>query len=369
MRKHIIAGIVLVLICAILSACTINGIAFVDNSETVSVDPVISADETIHIGKYYTANELIEMTHEHQFIEIETKKPTCTKFGYIMSKCSCGEEILKNLDVLEHNYSLVETVNSTQNTNGYKLYSCTQCGNNYKNILPLLPTAMETDKCGTSLLEKALPHAMIYDVMTGILNLYHQHPAQYSNESLYIMPKDVHYIKVQQALIGPYRYIGGQLPYAANQDGNIRVWYIPELDAKVNIAYQKAYSVLKELGINNNMTQKEAITRINNWLCDNKNYDYAAIDDISRRDTSIYNSMMGRKGICENYAVAFQILCLAAGIECHYYGSSSMNHGWNKVYFSDGSYRWVDVTWNDSENNRTKYLLITDDQLLKDHSW
>lgn len=85
------------------------------------------------------------------------------------------------------------------------------------------------------------------------------------------------------------------------------------------------------------------------------------------------------------------MLCLGAGIECHYYPSKTMNHAWNLVYFDDGTSYWVDVCWNDvqyqlpngtivetSVSNgvpsasvkrlRESYLLITTEKLLIDHT-
>ena len=121
--------------------------------------------------------------------------------------------------------------------------------------------------------------------------------------------------------------------------------------------------ILQGLNINSNTTQKEAIIRINRYLCENSYYEY----DESKRDGYPYASIMNEGKVCHNYALAFQMLCLHAGIECEYYASDTMNHAWNKVYCSDGTYYWVDVCWNDGKDI-TKYLLLTTEQLLTTHS-
>ena len=65
--------------------------------------------------------------------------------------------------------------------------------------------------------------------------------------------------------------------------------------------------------------------------------------------------------------MAFQALCLAAGIECEYIEVLEMNHAWNKVTFSDGSHLWVDTTWNDCHMDAERYLLLTDAEMAETH--
>lgn len=292
---------------------------------------------------------------------------TCEKNGYIIYDCSCGIKIQEQINKINHNYVKVSS------NADFITYKCSNCGDSYDKKIEK-KSAMETDLCGESLIEKILPHAKYSELMTLIFDLYHSHYAEDDYDSKIVLPDGMHYVQAQQSFFGPYRYIGENIHFIGGNspDGKptVRVYCKAREDEEAQIVYSEAQKILKQLNIDNTTTQKEAITRINSWLCKQKEYDYAALDDVTRRNSSMFYSLFNKEGVCANYAVAFQILCLSAGIECHYYSSSSMNHAWNKVYFSDGSYRWVDVTWNDNDNPAkwSKYLLITDEQLLKDHT-
>ena len=108
------------------------------------------------------------------------------------------------------------------------------------------------------------------------------------------------------------------------------------------------------------------------------------------RNSSVYYAVFAPGANCYSYSMAFQMFCMVAGIECHYYPSQTMNHAWNIVYLGDMMF-WVDVTWNDVkyqlpdgtvveasvenglsaakvEKLRTSYLLIITEQLLEDHT-
>ena len=137
----------------------------------------------------------------------------------------------------------------------------------------------------------------------------------------------------------------------------------------------------------------DAIYLINNYICESRVYGYGNFqyNTAEYRYSSTYYSIFAREANCYNYAIAFQMLCLGCGIECHYYPSQTMNHAWNQVYFDDGNSFWVDTCWNDAQYKfsngtivetsvangvpadkvkkyREMYLMITTEQLLKDHT-
>ena len=186
-----------------------------------------------------------------------------------------------------------------------------------------------------------------------------------------------------------YQYLSYYMPISVFMEDGAYYLY-SYYDKEANEALQKCYervdSILAELKINKNTTQRDAIKRISNWLCMQKQYQYTGT-----KDNSPLYSIMGNKGTCNNYSIAFQMLCLGAGIKCSYYMSNTMNHSWNKVYFSDGTALWVDSCWNDAidknskgeiidisvENGyaaekvdrmRSRYLLIDTQTLLKNHT-
>ena len=97
--------------------------------------------------------------------------------------------------------------------------------------------------------------------------------------------------------------------------------FYKDSEAEIQEAYKYAQQIIKDLGITKNTLQRDAIEKINNFICEQKayNYDFA-------RDTSIKASIKRDVGVCLNYATEFQILCLVAGIECYQYHSTEMNH-------------------------------------------
>lgn len=316
--------------------------------------------------------ETEETKHTHKFKFLESIQATCGINGSLIYECECGEKHKENTPALEHIYSLFNNVPASYTSYGYKEYKCSNCGDTYKDMIPMLKSTSQTDMCVKSLLEKPLPHAANYDMMKVVLDMYHNQYGRYDDEGLYKVANELEYAKLQTSLLTSYHYIAYSLVFYGTiaPDGSpaFRVWYDSEVGAQNEQAYIYARQILNELGIDSSITQKDAIVKINDWICKHKSYDYSILDNPELVDGSIYTSFMSEKGVCANYAVEFQVLCLMSGIECHYYASSKMNHAWNKVVFSDGSHLWVDVTWNDTDNT-TKYLLITDEQLLKDHSW
>jgi hypothetical protein len=82
--------------------------------------------------------------------------------------------------------------------------------------------------------------------------------------------------------------------------------------------------------------------------------------------------------ICDGYSNATAALLRAAGIETQYISSQAMNHAWNHVY-TGGSWKFLDVTWDDPVNFSTwhdngpsyirynYYLLTTMDGVDGDH--
>ena len=99
---------------------------------------------------------------------------------------------------------------------------------------------------------------------------------------------------------------------------------------------------------------------VNNWLCDHMTYD---LNYYRTRDALL----IGR-GRCQGYANAYKNLMNTAGIPTDYisgYGKGQ-SHGWNRVLIN-GAYYYVDVTWNDTSGNYSKYLLMSEADINRDH--
>ena len=70
--------------------------------------------------------------HTHQYTA-KVVKPTCTKGGYTVHTCSCGDSYTDSKTApCEHSYDK-ETVKPTMWQQGYTVYTCTVCSDSYKD--------------------------------------------------------------------------------------------------------------------------------------------------------------------------------------------------------------------------------------------
>lgn len=108
-------------------------------------------------------------------------------------------------------------------------------------------------------------------------------------------------------------------------------------------------------GITNDMSDYDKAVAINNYIC--KVVDYAYENGVD--DRAAYSACLSYgKAICTGYAHAFDCLCTMAGIYSNQVGGTAggASHAWNYVLIGDTKY-WIDVTFNDSNNNA--YLMST----------
>lgn len=66
------------------------------------------------------------------------------------------------------------------------------------------------------------------------------------------------------------------------------------------------------------------------------------------KNQTIYAVLMTPEAICASYAIAFNAMANAVGVDSLVTLSDS--HAWNTVKFDDGNYYFVDVCWNDMDN-------------------
>ena len=117
-----------------------------------------------------------------------------------------------------------------------------------------------------------------------------------------------------------------------------------------------------DMGINEYTTQKDAVTKINNWMINYLTYELSA--------NNPYQAYLNKKANCDGYARLFERFCKVIGVECIWEsGEVKTNgtygaHAWNKVKL-DGTWYYIDVCWNDS-SNPNRYLLST--TLWNDHT-
>ena len=216
---------------------------------------------------------------------------------------------------------------------------------------PSAPPAIKTDMCGESLIGQALPH-IAYPGFAQLVIDRTKTPHSVFDKVVtdgIPVPTPGEPNDVVEYILTHYQYLLRDISYSyplLNGSDVFLVCATQEHIDKANAVYAEAERIIEFLDIDETVTQEEAIIRINAYICENKSYEY----DEEKVDRSTYNSMFGNTGVCHNYAIQFQILCLTAGIECHYVVNENASHAWNEVYFSDGTYRLVDVTWNDGRS-------------------
>lgn len=115
----------------------------------------------------------------------------------------------------------------------------------------------------------------------------------------------------------------------------------------------------------NGMTEYKKELYFNDYICENTDY-----LEQGRLTHTAYGSLIEGKALCEGYSRAFKLLCNKAEIECELIlgEANGESHMWNCVNI-DGKHSYVDVTWNDREDDcKYLYFNITDKQLSYDHT-
>lgn len=142
---------------------------------------------------------------------------------------------------------------------------------------------------------------------------------------------------------------------------------------------KEAEMVLSEI-TDDKMSDYEKELAIHDWIILNNVYDDDHLSPISGRenddDSSPYGVLINKMSICKGYAVTFELLCRMSGIECRtlsQYEKKVISHAYNCVKI-EGSWYYVDITWNDNDNTTNKdnishkYFNMTDRQMEFNHN-
>lgn len=102
-----------------------------------------------------------------------------------------------------------------------------------------------------------------------------------------------------------------------------------------------------------------------------KNVDTINLDNNNPDTYTAYGALVNKVSVCEGYVRAFQMLLNGLGVECVGVIGESQNqmHIWNAVKL-DGSWYYVDPTWDDQEQTYARHLYcnVNKDYLLEDHT-
>lgn len=85
-----------------------------------------------------TQNSPVETTAcIHDYKQVNLREPTCTEKGSTTFSCTiCGNEYTEDLPLKEHNYSEASRVDATKTETGLVVYRCTVCGDSYDETIP-----------------------------------------------------------------------------------------------------------------------------------------------------------------------------------------------------------------------------------------
>lgn len=106
--------------------------------------------------------------------------------------------------------------------------------------------------------------------------------------------------------------------------------------------------------IDENMAEKEKSDAIIQYVVDNIEYDYVALEDeelCTEYNLFALKYALQGIGVCRNYSALTNVLMLEAGINCYEIGSG--DHIWNLVEL-DNEFYWLDTTWLDDGSDDIK---------------
>lgn len=98
-------------------------------------------------------------------------------------------------------------------------------------------------------------------------------------------------------------------------------------------------------------TPMEKILFVNEYLALNCEYSEETLANRNIDTYDAYNVFVGKKAVCQGYALAVEELMDRLGIPCELVSSSGADHAWNVVYLN-GKWYHMDVTWNDPISDR-----------------
>lgn len=140
---------------------------------------------------------------------------------------------------------------------------------------------------------------------------------------------------------------------------------------RVNVKVQKLYTSDDIYKINNeidkilnqiikpNMTDKDKIKAIHDYIINNTIYDKKWVDlnDKTARSNMAYGPLFNKTALCGGYTDLMELFLEKINIKS--FKIASENHIWNYIYI-DNEWKHLDLTWDDPVTNTGKNLLKYD---------
>ena len=145
-------------------------------------------------------------------------------------------------------------------------------------------------------------------------------------------------------------------------------------DGKKKMTLEKISEILSDPSIvNDNMSDYEKVRAIHDYLI--YSADYAKAYPNHDNDAyGAYGVLVLKDGVCQSYALAFQLLMYGLDIDCKYVTGMATNsvnstggHAWNKVYI-DCTWYYIDCTWDDPIGGGPRWDYFLSESLWSNHS-
>lgn len=115
--------------------------------------------------------------------------------------------------------------------------------------------------------------------------------------------------------------------------------------------------------INSGMTDLQKESALHDYIVNLAKYDYAGLTSNNMGEASYtdYGIFVNHVAVCEGYAKAFKRVMNLAGLYCNVVSGTGDGspHAWDIVKI-DGSYKMVDITWDDPITSNGKQILSHD---------
>lgn len=155
-----------------------------------------------------------------------------------------------------------------------------------------------------------------------------------------------------------------------------------KLNEEESVFNDRVEKVLGEI-IKDNMTEKEKIKAVHDYLVDRINYNKpdAKVENQPGYTHTAYGALIYGSAVCDGYAQSFKVMLDQLDIENHMiYGitadrdgtfKETNRHAWNIVKVDD-EFLHFDLTWNDPTFQDTidhTYYFMSSKKIKKDHKW
>lgn len=306
------------------------------------------------------AKKTTKIAKKHKYKLYKTKKATCEKKGTKYYKCRyCSSKTTKSIAKRSHSYKLYKTKKATYTAKGYKLYKCS-CGVSKKTTLAKLsypikfapePKIIFTAPLEADFKDNYDKANVLYKRLTA--NNGERFTLVFESQKEMNAFNDMIFEKIfceAYPVFGHSIFKENEVEYIY---GGFDEFYEQETE-RVSDA-KLIYNACKKAGLYNGMSEREAVKKINLWICQNMKYKLIKGGYIEALKTGI--------GKCNAYAGIFEEMCKTVNIECQFVtgtvGADKVGHAWNRVKIGNDWY-WVDTCWNDTCGNTSKYLLSED---------